>query len=329
MNVPLLEKLQQEGLISKDSFDKAKEMEQNKLFSVHWELKTILYLGITLLVSGLGILVYKNIDTIGHQFVLAFIAIICIACFYYCFTHELPFSTKRVLSPNIFFDYALLLGSLTLLIFIAYIQFEYNVFGSRYGLATFIPMLVLFFTAYNFDHLGILSLAITNLAAWLGITVTPLQLLKENDFNSNTIIITGILLGILLNTIAFFSEKKDIKKHFAFTYLNFGMHILFISCLAAMFNYDNILILFFLLLLAIAFYFYKKAVADKSFYILLICSLYTYIGLSYVVIHLLFNVSDLGEGIFYLTGFYFILSAIILGIFLMNTNKKFKPDAGI
>ena len=54
-------------------------------------------------------------------------------------------------------------------------------------------MVVLFFCAYFFDHIGILSLAITNLAAWVGIVVTPAEILKSNDFNSVTIIYTGLV----------------------------------------------------------------------------------------------------------------------------------------
>src|ERR1700733_6710974 len=100
-------------------------------------------------------------------------------------------------------------------------------------------MIVLFFSAYFFDHLGLLSLAITNLAAWLGITVTPMQILQANDFNSNSLIITGLLLGLFIMILSIATHKKNIKKHFAFTYANFGTHILFISCLAAMFNFDR------------------------------------------------------------------------------------------
>lgn len=329
MDISLLKSLQQKGLLSQESFIKVEEQEKNKLFSVHWELKTILYLGILLFTSGLGILVYKNINSIGHQAVLAFIALVFIACFYYCFKNKLPFSYHKVLSPNVFFDYALLLGCISLLIFIAYFQYAYAIFGSRYGLATFIPMLALFFTAYYFDHLGVLSMAITNLAAWLGVTVTPLQLLHQNDFNSNSFIIAGVLLGLLLNCIAYFSERKNIKKHFAFTYINFGMHLLFISLLAALIKYDNLLMYSLIALLLTAFYFYKKSVADKSYYILLCTALYIYIALSYVVIHFLLIQNGDAMAMLYLTAFYFILSSVLLCIFLIKSNKRLKQHDSI
>lgn len=329
MDLPLLNKLRNEGLISAESFEKTKERSGNKLLSIHWELKTLLYLDVMLLAGGLGILVYKNIDSIGHQAILLFIALVCIASFVFCFKYKLPFSVHKTPSPNSFFDYVLLLGCLMLITFIAYLQFQYNVFGSRYGMASFVPMIVLFFTAYYFDHLGILSMAITNLAAWLGFTVTPLGLLRENDFNSDTLIYTGIALGILLLVMAFITDKKGLKKHFAFTYNNFGLNVFFISCLAAIFSFDASYLLWFFILSGGAFYIYKKAFFEKSFYFLLMCTIYSYIAISSVVVRLLIMSSSLDEGMIYIGLLYFIISAIVLAFFLIKSNKKLKANDSI
>ena len=326
MNNLLFTRLHEEGILSDGSFQKIKQQPSNVLFSLHWEIRTILYLGVLLLTGGLGVLVYKNIDSIGHQAILFFIALVCIGSFYYCFKNKFPFSTQRVAAPNVFFDYLLLLGCLSFIIFIGYLQYQYTVFGNRFGLATFIPMLVLFFTAYYFDHLGVLSMGITNLAAWMGIAVTPLKILEANDFNSDSIILTGLVLGVLLMVAAVFTGKKDLKKHFEFTYTNFGMHVLFISCLAAMFHFEDIYLLWFLLLAGIVWYFLRKALTERSFYMLLITTLYAYIGISYVFIRLLDAMGAFGIGSLYIGIIYFIASGIGLVLFLMNTNKKIKAD---
>ena len=186
-------------------------------------------------------------------------------------------------------------------------------------------MVVLFFCAYYFDHLGVLGLAITSLAAWAGITVTPTRILRENDFNSTTIIYTGLLLGIALVLAGIATQKTKIKKHFEFSYSNFGTHIFFISCLAAMFNFDRVYLLWFALLAAACWFYYRKAVAEKSFYYILLLTLYGYIGLGYVIIRLLFY-TDMGnetDGI-YLALIYFIASAVGLILFLISMNKKLK-----
>ncbi len=325
MDVTVFEKLHADGIISPASLENVKAQSSKQLFSLHWELKTILYLGILLLTSGVGVLVYKNIDTIGHQAILLFIGLTSGVSFFYCYRKKHNFSFEKVESPDSFFDYMLLLGCLTFVTFVGYLQFQFNVFGERYGLATFIPMVVLFFTAYYFDHIGILSLAITNLAAWAGITVTPAKILKDNDFNSSPIIITGILLGAFLIIAGMVTQKRKIKPHFAFTYTNFGSHLLFISCLAAMFHFDKIYLLWFIALVASCYFFYIKAINEKSFYFLLTLTLYAYIGISYVVMSLIFNAGNSGMAGTYLAFMYFIASAIAIILFLIRMNKKIKP----
>lgn len=318
MDIFLFEKLHTDGVVSEPSLKNVKSAPLNN-FSLYWEIKIILYLGVLLLSSGIGILVYKNINTIGHQAILFFTALISSSCFYYCFKKKLPFSLQKVESPNSFFDYILLLGCLTFILFLGYLQFKYSVFGTRFGVATFVPMVVLFFTAYYFDQLSILSMAITNLAAWVGLVVTPVKILNGNDFYSNTLIITALLLGVALIITGFATKSKNIKAHFEFTYTNFGAHIFYIACIAAMLKFDIPHIIWLIIMAGVSYFFYLKAVKEKSFYFLLILTLYLYVGLTIVVISM---ISFTNEGAFYFTFLYFILSAIGLVVLLLKMNKK-------
>ncbi|WP_316819477.1 DUF2157 domain-containing protein [Pedobacter gandavensis] len=320
----LYEKLKDEGTISPESYQKLCEKQRNPLFSLHWELKTLLYLGVMLLSTGLGILIYKNIDSIGHQAILAFIAAICTGCFYYCFKHKKPFSRALVKSPNAVFDYLLLLGCLSFLSFTGYLQYQYEVFGTNYGLATFIPMVVLGYVAYEFDHLGILSMAITNLAVWMGVSVTPSRLLSSGNFDNNTLIYTYLLLGAILLIGGFLSERFNFKKHFRFSYFHFGIHISFIALLMAYFNhYDSTgSLLWMLVLFVLAFYLYRDALAHKLFYFMLLVILYSYAAFSILVFRLLDNFKD-GD-VIYLLCLYFIISAIALILHIGRLNKQMK-----
>ncbi len=181
-------------------------------------------------------------------------------------------------APDPFFGNILLLGCLSLLIFLGYLQYEYDVFGNHYGSATFIPMVVLFLSAYYFDHLGALSLAITNLAAWAGIAITPLSILKEGNFADTRLIITGILLGAVLLTAGQLSLRRRLKPHFEVTYTNFGLHLFFIASLAGLFTYDRIYFLWFVGLMLIAWFLYTRAVDRRSFYFIVVIVLYAYIA---------------------------------------------------
>ena len=323
MNLTIFNRLHEEGLISDQSLERIENAGKAKLFSVHWELRTLLYLGVLLLTGGLGILIYRNIDSIGHQVILASIAVLCAACFVYCERKKLRFSFSKVESPNSIFDYILLLGCLLLLTFLTYLQVQYNTFGDKYGLATFIPMIILFFCAYYFDHLGVLAMAVTNLAAWMGIAITPLKIFRANDFADAQIIFAGLLLGVVLMLMARISTAKKIKPHFCFTYMNFGMNILFVSTLAGMFHFDAFYLLWLLPLAALVYYFYAKAVEMLSFYFILMVTLYAYVGAGYVVTRLILN----DHFDFYsIVLMYFIVSAVFMILFLIRMNKKLKSN---
>lgn len=334
MNIRMFGKLQQEGLISPESISKIQAAADTKLFSLHWELKTILYLGVLLLSGGLGILVYENIDTIGHQVILLAIALACAGSFYYCFKKKLPFAWGKVAAPNPFFDYVLLLGCLLFVTFITYLQAAYSVFSFHYGTATFIPLVVLFFSAYYFDHIGILSLAITNLAAWLGVNTSPMVFFGELSLMNMHLIMTGIILGAVLLLADYFTHFLRKKPHFGFTYRNFGTHLFLLGCVSAMFHEDigyghdeaasYYFIWFFIVVLA-SIWMYKEAIKHRSFYFLLIIALYGYVALAYVAVRLLIIVGD--EGAIYTGILYFIASAIGLIAFLINSNKLIKHDS--
>jgi len=319
----LFEKFHAEGLISDASLAKVGDVSIHSVFSVHWELKTLLYLGVFLLSGGLSIWIYQHLDSIDHTVIVFGIALVCVGSFGYCLRFRAPFSWGKTVSPTIFYDYILLLACLTFVTLIAYLQFQYSLFGNSLRLAGFIPLLILFPAAYYFDHLGVLSLGITNLAAWLGIVATPLGLWRSNDFSDTRLIYAGLGLGILMVLAALLSKKSGFKAHFAFTYENFGIHLLSISCLAGMFHYFNdYWPLWLLLLLGSVAWFYRRAIFERSFYFLVIISLYGYVGISTGVIRILWMINDVGA--IYLGLFYFILSAIGMALFLVKENKKMK-----
>jgi len=159
----------------------------------------------------------------------------------------------------------------------------------------------------------------------MGIAVTPMRILKEKNFDDQRLIYTGLVLGIILLLAAMASEKRNIKKHFEFTYNNFGTHILFIAGLAGLFLYQ-FFIIWFVFLLLIAYYIYRQAMKKNSFYFLLLVALYTYVALSYVIIRILDKMGVYNMNSIYLGLLYFILSAIALVRILIVFNRKMKAN---
>jgi len=326
MDFDLFEELDQEGLLTDDSRQKIKQEAASPLLSVFWDINTLLGLAVLALSTGLGILVYKNIDSISHGVILAVIAGISIACFVYCNRKRLPFSPAQVHSPGYLYDSLLLLGTLTMLSFVAYLQFQYEVFGSRYGLATFLPMILLFFIAYSFDNLAILNLAILNLGIWMGVTITPKQLLLASNYDSARLIHTYQLLGLILLLFAFFTQRYRFKPHFKFSYQHYGLHLLFIATLAAYGkDYAHPASWLWLIgIMGLAFLVYLDALQHKSFYFGLLAILYGFIALSCVVCRLILSVPE-GAGVF-LIFYYFIFAAAGFGLLLKRFSNQIKSS---
>lgn len=310
--------LHSDGIVSHEQVAAIAEYETSKPLSIHWELRTILYLGILLFTSGISILIYLNIDTIGHQVILALIATVCAGSFYFGYKHRLPYSNESTKHASPFFDYIVLLGCLLFGTFIGYIQFQYSIFGLHYGIAVLLPTLLFFFCAYIFDHKGILSLGITGLAAWAGLTATPLDLIKENNFSDITIIYTAILLGLIIAASAYYFDQKSIKKHFGFSYNNFAANMLFIALLAALFS-EPLKIFSFACIAVACFYYIRFAIQEQSFLFLLLSVTYGYIALSYSFFSAISGIN--GEGAVLIGSFYVFASGGGIIYFFINYKK--------
>lgn len=311
-NSYLVDTLAEKNIISEEQAAQIKTSDLTQPFSIHWELRLLLYLGIMLLSTGLGFVIYENIDTIGHNILIALVALVCFGCFYYAFNHRKPFSWKELDETTNLDDFALLGGCLAFLTLEGYLQYQYSFFGTRYGLAAFLPAVLFFFCAYFFDHRGVLSMAITALASWIGISITPLRLLKNNDFNSQDIVITSILLGITLIIIGWFSIQKDLKKHFSFTYFVFGGNLTFIAALSGLFTFD-LKIIYGLIVGILSCFSIVYARTKHSYLFLLMGIIYGYIAFTYTIFKILPDDIDP-----FLLMLYFVLSGTGVVIFLIK-----------
>lgn len=317
---PILATLRNEGLLDHDSCNRIEEGEKSKLFSLFWHLKSLLYLGVTVLVAGSGIVIYKNIDTIGHLTIVVLIGLVSAGCYYYCIKKGTPFSREKSESPGIGYDYILLLGSLLFLTLLAYLQWQYHVFGKKFGLATFFPAFILLLTAYRFDHLGVLTMGIALFSSWLGISVTPFDILRENDFSSASIVFTGAGLAIFYGFSGYFHEKKKFKSHFSFTFYHFAVHLAGISCLAGLFTF-HLWIIWLVLLACTVFIVHRFALRIKSFYLVFVSLVYGYIGSCYFAFQVLkFFPETLA---IYIGMTCFIAGSVMLIRYLKETKKSF------
>jgi hypothetical protein len=128
----------------------------------------------------------------------------------------------------------------------------------------------------------VLSLGIVSLASAIGLLVSPVSLMKRGFIPKSELITVGLAYGALLVVIGVASDYGNIKKHFKSSYIHSGAHFLFIACLAGLVSEEKKLVFLIVLSVLCGFgAFYAKRF--HSFSILVIVSVYTYIGVSYLV----------------------------------------------
>ena len=316
----LLDDWQQRQLLTPAESNQLENHERIRPVSLYILLRTLLYAGILLFTSGAGLLIYNNINTIGHDVLIGLLALLTAGCFYYTYRHSESFSTEQSDTATKLTDFVLLLGCTLFLSLESYVQWQYNLFGTRYGLATVIPAVLFLFCAYRFDHQGVLSMGLTALASWVGLTVAPLEVLSSNNFDDLTIIHTAIFFSLGMLGIAAFLDKKNIKRHFTFTYMLLVGNLLFISALAGLFSSEQ-WYLYALLVGVSAWYFFYYAQRTQSFLFLLMAAVYGYIAFTYL------SFKFMAEEFWIFGGaFYFAASAAAVVWFLINYKKLLKVN---
>jgi hypothetical protein len=259
--------------------------ERTRPFSLHYELRALLYLGITLLAGGLGVLVYQHLDSIGHGVIIAVIALGMAASFAYAARRSAPFTWGEAPRTAIAADYLLLLSCLLFLVLEGYLQVQYQLFGTRYGLVTVLPAGLFFYLAYRFDHRGVLSMAITALATWVGVSVAPLEVFQQGLLWHSALSLPALLLGLGLVAAGLLSEFLGRKRHFAFTYLALGANVALLATMSLLFDESgayHLLWLGLILGLSVGLVWYARR--TQSYLFLLLSVAYSYVALTYVLV---------------------------------------------
>jgi Predicted membrane protein (DUF2157) len=318
--------LLERNLITGNQYEEITSYRNLNIFSLNAELKLFLYLSVLLFTSGIGILIYNNIDSIGHIAILSLLLIVIVVCFYFCFKKSKGFQKQETSFEHPVLEYLVLAANILTCIFIGYLQFQYEAFGTHYGLATLIPTIVSFFCAYYFDNKSVLTIAITGLAAYVGLSVTPQDLLNNSRFYSDqNLSYSAIMLGGLLILWTIYSSRIQLKTHFKIIYLTFALHIISIASISNLADYysDSIWWIFAFILAGSSYYFYKVSHDLKAISLYVFMIIYAYIGFNIFLFRVFEHAdfSDIWELLILVLPVYFI-GSIVLFIKLIKTFNK-------
>lgn len=311
-----LHDLRSKNLISEAQYQTIEPIVTRKVVSVFYELRSLLYLGILLFTTGMGVLIYQNIGELGHLLSIIGLFALTAVCFIYAFKHAPPYSNGKTKAPTPYFDYIVLLGCLLFISALTYLQVQYSVFDDGLGMTTLVTAAFFFYAAYRFDHLGILSLAITALASFWGISTSPQKWYSGNFFTDSQLHITALVFSAALATAALLINRRGIKPHFMFTYMNICCLMFLTAAVSGMFIEDDIYGVYLLILYAGCGITVYSANQRKSFLFLLYAFVAGYIGTTYLLVD---SIEDFG-----FWSFYFFASCGGFIFFVIRYRNHFK-----
>lgn len=284
------QQLFERGFIAADQFAQVKAYRTLGIFSLRSELLLMLYAAVILFTSGTGILIYKNIDTIGHTVILLLLLAVCALCYYLCFKKSPGFSPEETWFEHPVYDYLVLLATILSASFIGYLQFQYRPFGDHIAVPTFLSAVIAMATAYYFDNRSALSIGITGLAAAIGITVTPKAILDGAFLNYTTLLLSGIGLGLALVLWAEYSQRTNLKRHFAIVFVTFAQHLMGVCSLTGLTG--DLWPVHVLVMAGSLYYFNRKSYALESTVVFVFVLIYGYTGLNILLVRFLEAFAD-------------------------------------
>lgn len=239
---PELRTLQEQRALDEASAHRLIALERRELFSLYGEIRTVLYAGVALIITGAGLFLKDNVDRLGHATlisIIAFASAICYVLAWRAATRQASAHDSRPTTHNSS-EYLLLLAALLLSAGVGYAEAQYRFFGDAWTRHLLILAAVHAFAAYLFGSRLVLSLAITSLAGWLGVDRSGAFLGESAPEAGARLLLAGAAVAIwrILHTIAFRPPHSplDPRASFQEVFDHFVAHLAMIGALVWVFS---------------------------------------------------------------------------------------------
>jgi hypothetical protein len=200
-----VERLWQQGVLTRAQADRFGRVARGELVSVRAELRVLTYGGVLVTMAGVGLLVRENLDDIGPVTIALALWTAALGALAWAWRYRPPFSWGESPSRHLAFDYILLLAVLLTGAALAYVEVQFTPLGAQWRHHLLLVALLAGVLAVRGDSRVVAAVALTTLAAWRGVSATPLQrsfwsLGAEEALRLNAIV-TGlafVALGVLI-----------------------------------------------------------------------------------------------------------------------------------
>jgi hypothetical protein len=216
-------------------------------------------------------------------------------------------------APTPIFDYVLYLGSLVWCVELGYLEHRFHVLSGQWDLYLLATALLFFFLAYRFDNRFVLSLALSSLAGWFGLTISHWSAHPDAAYRQY-----ALLYCLLVGVGGTLLQRRGLKPHFLAAYLNVVANVLFWALLSGVFNRQGYGLWFLALLIACGASL-VWGLARRHFAFVAYAAVYGYVGVSSMFLR---GITDetavLG---------YFVVTGVAMLVVLVQIGRRFGRSA--
>lgn len=308
-----LEQWKVQGEISPGQQAHLASFSRGEPFSLFLELNVLLYAGVLAFVAGLGWTVSTWSQQLGDVLVLAVLSAILAASFWYCFSRGPVWSAAETGAPTPIFDYVLYLGSLVWSLELGYIENRFHLLSGKWDLYLLASAVLFFFLAYRFDNRLVLSLGLSSLAGWFGLTISHWSVHPDDEYREY-----ALLYCLLVGVGGALLKRRGLKPHFFGTYLNILANVLFWAVLSGVFEREGYAV-WFVGLLATCGASLAWGLTHRQFAFVAYATVYGYVGVSSLILRGINGESAV------LT--YFVVSGVAMLVVLVKIGRRFGRTA--
>jgi hypothetical protein len=211
------------------------------------------------------------------------------------------------------FDYVLYLGSLIWSVELAYLEKRFHMLSGQWDLYLLATAGLFFFLAYRFDNRFVLSLALSSLAGWFGLTISRWPSHQDEAYRQS-----AILYSLMIGGAGAILQRRGLKPHFFGTFLNIAANVLFWALLSGVFNRQGHVV-WFLALLAACAASLAWGLPRRQFSFVAYAAVYGYVGVSSILIR------DIHSDTAVLS--YFVVTGAAMLVMLVATARRFGREA--
>jgi Predicted membrane protein (DUF2157) len=224
--VAAIEALRVRGTLSPEQAAMLSRPARGEVVSIHWELRTLLYAGVLLATSGVGLFLKENHDRLGPTALATLLGLAGAICLLFVWKRSAPFSWEATKTPHIAADYVLLLGVLLLGSDLAYLETQFRWLGPNWPLHLLFVSILYLLAAYRFDSRIVLSLALSTFAAWRGVSAALPFSGRGFEAGETIVRANALACGAFFIVLGYLSVRLRRKAHFEPVYVTVGLILL-------------------------------------------------------------------------------------------------------